>query len=150
MKKNPEEITQLRTQLMSLVRRMRREARSDEKSWAQLLLLGAIDRHGGMATPSVLAESEGMRSSNLAAALRTLETDGLLKRIPDAEDRRKIRVMLTQEGLSLLHESRARRETWLSNAMEHCLTAEEQTLLIAAGSLMARIANSPPLKENSY
>jgi DNA-binding MarR family transcriptional regulator len=148
MKKNPEEITQLRTQLMSLVRRMRREARSDEKSWAQLLLLGAIDRHGGMATPSMLAESEGMRSSNLAAALRTLETDGLIIRIPDTEDRRKIRVMLTQKGLELLHESRIRRETWLSTAMENSLTPEEQSLLIAAGHLMARIASSPPLKEN--
>ncbi|WP_224972067.1 MarR family winged helix-turn-helix transcriptional regulator [Acinetobacter oleivorans] len=133
---------------MSLVRRMRRETRSDEKSWAQLLLLGAIDRHGGMATPSVLAESEGMRTSNLAAALRTLEADGLLKRIRDAEDGRKVRVILTEKGLGLLHESRIQRETWLSNAMEYSLTTEEQKLLIDAGNLMERIANVPPLKEN--
>ncbi|CAI0719810.1 homoprotocatechuate degradation operon regulator, HpaR [Serratia entomophila] len=145
MKKDPaEEITLLRTQLMSLVRRMRRESRSDEKSWAQLLLLGAIDRHGGEATPSLLAESERMRSSNLAAALRDLEADGLLMRTPDAEDRRRVRVKLTPAGLGLLHESRARREAWLCDAMASCLSGEEQALLIAAGHLMARIANAPP------
>lgn len=136
-----EEITLLRTQLLSLVRRMRREARSDEKSWAQLLLLGAIDRHCGEATPSQLAASERMRSSNLAAALRELEADGLLIRTPDGEDRRKVRVKLTPEGLRLLHESRTRREAWLSGAMASCLTAEEQALLITAGYLIARIAN---------
>ncbi|WP_241171218.1 MarR family transcriptional regulator, partial [Serratia marcescens] len=86
-KDHPEDVTLLRTQLMSLVRRLRRESRSDEKSWAQLMLLGAIDRHGGEATPSLLAESERMRSSNLAAALRELEADGLLMRTPDAEDK---------------------------------------------------------------
>ncbi len=127
---------------MSLVRRMRRELRSDEKSWAKLLLLGAIDRHGNEATPSLLAESEGMRSSNLAAALRDLEAEGLLMRTPDAEDRRKVRVKLTPEGLCLLHESRVRREAWLSDVMESCLTAEERAMLIMAGHLMARIANA--------
>ncbi|RTF15458.1 MarR family transcriptional regulator, partial [Serratia marcescens] len=94
-KDHPEDVTLLRTQLMSLVRRLRRESRSDEKSWAQLMLLGAIDRHGGEATPSLLAESERMRSSNLAAALRELEADGLLVRTPDAEDKRRVRVRLT-------------------------------------------------------
>jgi DNA-binding MarR family transcriptional regulator len=143
-KDHPEDVTLLRTQLMSLVRRLRRESRSDEKSWAQLMLLGAIDRHGGEATPSLLAESERMRSSNLAAALRELEADGLLVRTPDAADKRRIRVKLTAEGLRLLHESRVRREAWLSGAMETCLTAEEQALLIKAGHLMARIANAPP------
>lgn len=141
-----EEITLLRMQLMSLVRRMRRESRSDEKSWGQLQLLGSIDRHGGDVTPSQLAESENMHSSNLAAALRDLETYGLLTRTPDANDRRKVRVALTPAGLRLLHESRVRRETWLFNAITSCLSDEERALLIAAGHLMARIANVSPLE----
>ncbi|AWC73106.1 homoprotocatechuate degradation operon regulator%2C HpaR [Serratia marcescens] len=142
-KDHPEDVTLLRTQLMSLVRRMRRESRSDEKSWAQLMLLGAIDRHGGEATPSLLAESERMRSSNLAAALRELEADGLLVRTPDAEDKRRVRVRLTHAGLGLLQESRSRREAWLLAAMENCLTEREQALLIEAGALMARLAAAP-------
>ncbi len=131
-KDHPEDVTLLRTQLMSLVRRLRRESRSDEKSWAQLMLLGAIDRHGGEATPSLLAESERMRSSNLAAALRELEADGLLVRTPDAEDKRRVRVRLTPAGLGLLQQSRT-REAWLLAAMESCLTEQEQAQLIEAG-----------------
>ncbi|MDF8316193.1 MULTISPECIES: MarR family winged helix-turn-helix transcriptional regulator [Serratia] len=142
-KDHPEDVTLLRTQLMSLVRRLRRESRSDEKSWAQLMLLGAIDRHGGEATPSLLAESERMRSSNLAAALRELEADGLLVRTPDAEDKRRVRVRLTPAGLGLLQQSRSRREAWLLAAMESCLTEREQALLIEAGALMARLAAAP-------
>ena len=114
-------MTLLRTQLMSLVRRLRRESRSDEKSWAQLMLLGAIDRHGGEATPSLLAESERMRSSNLAAALRELEADGLLVR---AGRRRQTPGAGAPDArrLGLLQQSRSRREAWLLAAMESCLT----------------------------
>jgi len=134
------DITRLRTQLMSLARRLRREAQSDDQSWARLLLLGAIDRHGGEATPSRLAEAESMRSSNLAAALRDLEADGLIIRTPDAEDRRKVRVQLSDAGRALLHDNRARRERWLAEAVSACLTEEERARLIDAGALLERIA----------
>jgi DNA-binding MarR family transcriptional regulator len=136
----PPHITQLRMQLMSLARRLRREAQSDDQSWARLLLLGAIDRHGGAATPSRLAEAESMRSSNLAAALRDLEADGLILRTPDAEDRRKVRVQLSEAGRELLHANRARRERWLAEAVDACLTEEERARLIDAGALLERIA----------
>src|SRR5476651_1780527 len=108
------DITRLRVQVMSLSRRFRREDRGDEESWARLLLLGAIDRGGDNATPSSLAAGEGLRSSNLAAALRELEQRGLITRKPDAKDQRKVRVGLTAQGRTLLVESRARREQWLA------------------------------------
>jgi DNA-binding MarR family transcriptional regulator len=136
----PENITALRTQIMAIARRLRREAGSDDASWARLLLLGAIDRHGGTATPSLLAAAEGMRSSNLAAALRDLETRGLILRTPDTEDRRKVRVSLTAAGLDLLHDDRARHERWLAETIDACLTEIEQTYLIEAGTLLDRLA----------
>lgn len=136
----PAEVTHLRIQLMSMARRLRREAHSDEQSWARLLLLGAIDRHGGTATPSALAADLGMQSSNLAAALRNLASEGLISRTPDSEDRRKVRVALSETGRALLRDNRARRESWLAGAMEACLTDEESALLVAAGELVERVA----------
>ena len=136
----PAEVTHLRIQLMSLARRLRREAHSDEQSWARLLLLGAIDRHGGTATPSALAADQGMQSSNLAAALRDLASEGLIARTPDSEDRRKVRVALSEAGRALLRDNRARREGWLASAMGACLSDEESALLVAAGELIERIA----------
>jgi DNA-binding MarR family transcriptional regulator len=133
------DVTRLRMQVMSFTRRLRREASDDAQSWAQLSLLGAIDRHGRHATPSGLAAAEGMRSSNLAAALRELDARGLISRTPDIEDRRKTRVALTDAGRRLLHDNRARRERWLSGAIQACLTAEERDMLFAAGTLLERI-----------
>jgi len=134
------DITRLRVQVMSLSRRFRREDRGDEGSWSRLLLLGAIERGGDNATPSSLAAGEGLRSSNLAAALRELERSGLITRTPDGKDQRKVRVGLTSEGKRLLVESRARREKWLAEAVEASLTKEECAILFAAGGLLERIA----------
>src|ERR1700752_4035694 len=130
------DITRLRSQLMGVSRRLRREATVDDRSWARLLVLGAIDRHGGSATPSVLAADEGMRSSNLAAALRSLEARKLIVRTPDSKDRRKVRLRLSAAGQRFLDDSRSRGAHWLSDAMDAHLTAGERAQLIRAGALL--------------
>jgi DNA-binding PadR family transcriptional regulator len=78
--------------------------------------------------------------ANLAAALRELERDGLVVRTPDAEDRRKVRVRLTQTGRETLYENITRREQWLAEAIEQSLTKEERALLFKAGELFDRVA----------
>jgi DNA-binding MarR family transcriptional regulator len=140
MKLSKRDVTSFRTRFMNLSRRLRREAHSDERSWGRLQLLGAIERAGATATPTTLAESESMRSSNMATALRELEADGLIERSPDAEDRRKTRVSLTDHGHTLLHENIAQREQWLAEAIEKSLNTEERALLFKAGELLDRIA----------
>ena len=139
------ETSRFRTQFMNLFRRLRQEARSDDQSWTRLSLLGAIDRGGDAATPSLLKELESMRSSNLAAALRELEGLGFISRTPDREDRRKVRVRLTKAGRETLRENVTRRETWLAEAIDQSLTSEERGLLFKAGELLDRIASYRPL-----
>jgi DNA-binding MarR family transcriptional regulator len=129
---------------MNLSRRLRREAQSDDRSWARLELLGAIERAKD-ATPTVLGQSVSMLSSNLAAALRDLEAEGLIVRTPDAEDRRKVRVRLTPVGHDVLQENISRRERWLADAIDQSLTKEERTLLFKSGELLDRIAAYPDL-----
>jgi DNA-binding MarR family transcriptional regulator len=133
------DITRLRSQLMGVSRRLRREATADDRSWARLLVLGAIDRRGESATPSVLAADERMRSSNLAAALRSLEARKLIVRTPDTKDRRKVRLRLSAAGRRFLDDSRARGERWLAEAIDAHLTASERAHLIKAGALLDRI-----------
>ncbi len=126
---------------MNLARRLRREAQSDDRSWTRLQLLGSIERAGGVATPTMLCESESMRSSNLAAALRDLENGGLIVRYPDAEDGRKVRIRLTPRGFETLHQNIAHRERWLSETIRDSLTPEEYALLLATGQLLDRLAH---------
>lgn len=129
-----------RAQIMSMSRRLRREANKDEGAWNRLLLLGAIDRQGGNVTPSQLALSEGMRSSNLAASLRDLEQLRLIRRTPDQQDGRVVRLSLTSSGKTSLKAVRLSRDRWLAKAIDLCLTPKELSILLKAGHLIERLA----------
>jgi len=139
----PSAASLIRRQVMEMARRLRREADSDEESWSRLLLLGAIDRHGEKASPGGLAIAEGMRSSNIAKALKGLEADGYITRRPDEADRRRVNVALTPKGQASLDEVRGRRDRWLTTATEMNLTGTEQETLVAAGHLLSKLANAP-------
>ncbi|MBB3102177.1 DNA-binding MarR family transcriptional regulator [Azomonas macrocytogenes] len=111
-----------------------------------MLVISAIDRLGDGVTPSTLAASENMRSSNLAAVLRELEASGLIIRTPDALDRRKVRIRLTDAGRDVLQLSRQRRDDWLMAAITACLTDEECERLVDAGELLERLtAHADPI-----
>ena len=48
-----------------------------------------------------IAPLMGMTSSSLSRLLKTMESDGLIYRKPDKEDRRVVRIFLTEEGLKM-------------------------------------------------
>lgn len=132
----------LRVQLMSLVRRLRREAEHQDVPFSHISVLGAIERLNGKATPSAIASLEGLHSSNLATLLRRLEHDGFIIRKPDSTDKRKTRISLTVSGATTLEHHRSRRERWLAEAIQHCLSEQEQSILFEAGKLIERLALS--------
>lgn len=104
------------------------------------MALGAIQRANGNATPTQIATELTIQSSNLAQVLGELDRRGLIQRTPDHSDKRKVRLSLTQAGTDLVYEARARRDQWLSDAMEACLSVDEKAQLLAAGALMQRVA----------
>jgi DNA-binding MarR family transcriptional regulator len=136
-----EQITELRTYIVALARRLRQSPRSASETWTGLMALGVIQRGGGHATPTQIAAELELRS-NLAQLLRELDERGLIRRTPDGADRRKVRISLTEAGLALVTEARATRDDWLAGAMAACLTKDEQAQLIAAGDLIRRVALS--------
>ncbi|TSD87857.1 MarR family transcriptional regulator [Mycobacterium sp. KBS0706] len=135
-----EQLSAFRLQLMALLRRLRRESDGGDIPLSQLMLLAALLRLGGTASPTELAAVEGLRSSNVAALLRGLEKDGLVRREADAGDRRRLHVVLTDAGTRAVLENRSRREAWMAEAVAACLSPEERAQLIAAGALLQRLA----------
>jgi DNA-binding MarR family transcriptional regulator len=105
------------------------------------MALGAIERSDGHATPTGLATELELRSSNVAQILGELDQRCLITRRADPGDKRKVRLALTDAGQDLVRETRAKRDQWLVNAMDACLTGEERAQLIAAGALMRRLAS---------
>lgn len=133
-------ISLFRGRLTRLSKRLRQEAQNHPETWSQMLVMSAIDHMDGMATPSKIAEAEKMRSSNLASLLRDLEARELIILTQDASDRRRKWIGLSQKGKEVLQASRDRRDEWLGNAMEACLTDRERKQLEAAGALMDRLS----------
>ena len=105
-----------------------------------MMVLNAIQRLGTQATPSYIAAELSLRSSNLAQLLRELEARGLLHRHPDASDKRRVQLSLSKSGLGLVEQTRARRDSWLREAIQAHLSSKEQALLLQAGELMQRLA----------
>ncbi|BBZ43714.1 MarR family winged helix-turn-helix transcriptional regulator [Mycobacterium parmense] len=135
------DIERLRKQLKLLQRRLRREGQPAEGvSRSALLVLAAATAAAGDVHPRYLANRLEMTSSNVAAALRELETAGLVIRAKDPLDGRQIRIQVTDQGRAVNARRRGERHSWLGRAIVSQLDEEEQQLLRTAGELIERIA----------
>ncbi|BBY05108.1 MarR family winged helix-turn-helix transcriptional regulator [Mycobacterium noviomagense] len=135
-----EEASRLRRQLMTLQRRIRREMKTGPVALSDALVLGAIERNEGTVSPGQLAEDLVMTTSNVAAALRSLEAAGLISRQRDSNDARRVRIELTERGRRLVVDDRRRRDDWLCDTINTFLSPREQKVLQQAGELMSRLA----------
>jgi DNA-binding MarR family transcriptional regulator len=104
-------------------------------------VLAHLHRRGPM-TPGALAEAERLQPQSLTRTLAGLERGQLVVRRPDARDRRRSLLALTEAGTRALTADMRRRDDWLAAAMERELTRAERELLRLAGDLMERLAES--------
>jgi DNA-binding MarR family transcriptional regulator len=129
---------ELRETVGRVIRRLRAEP---GPPFSQLTVLGRLDR-GGPAGISDLAAAERMRPQSMAQIVHDLVDAGLVTRRPDPGDRRRSFVELTAAGLTALETSRARREDWLTRALDRQLDARERELLSEALVLLGRLADA--------
>lgn len=64
---------------------------------------------GGERTVTELAAAEQVRVPTMSALVRGLEADGLVRRTPDREDRRAVRLRATEKGRRVLLRAKSRR-----------------------------------------
>jgi DNA-binding MarR family transcriptional regulator len=120
--------------IMGLSRRLRRlmEQTLAEQglSWGEWKVLGLL-RHCGppyRCSPGYLAEHTELSSGAMTNRLDRLEEAGLIRRLPDPNDRRGVQVELTEAGHAAYEQStstQAARETLIASA----LTQREKTEL---------------------
>ena len=123
-----------------LGRRLRRElppVRGVSRSAVQVL---RVVSHGHQPSPGDVAQRLRMTTSNVAAALRELESAGLVRRMRDPQDGRRIQLLLTASGADAVSCVHAERDTWFGRAIEAVLDEGELATLLAAGELMQRLA----------
>lgn len=98
-------------ELIDLFDRRKKKMRHDKISAAmhgEMAVLRLLDEEEDALTAGEISRLLQMTTSRIAAVLGTLEKKGLILRHADAQDRRRVRVMLTQEGRALCRMKRQR------------------------------------------
>jgi DNA-binding MarR family transcriptional regulator len=118
---------QLRPVLLRLARGLRNETEQLGVTSRQVTLLWLIRHNPGMSLRE-LADEERISAPAVSGHVDRLEKAGLLQRVRDEGDRRRVGLTLTEEGERLLKRVRARRTTWLADRLRG-LDDEELTAL---------------------
>jgi DNA-binding MarR family transcriptional regulator len=127
----------LRPVLLRVGRELRREARQVGVSPEQVSLLVAIKYTPGIGVRE-LAARERVTPPALSNHVDRLERDGLVSRTPDASDRRRVGLTLTDEGQRVLRRVRSRRTAWLATRLRG-LSPEELDAVEAAIEPLSRL-----------
>ncbi len=104
---------------------------------SQLSVLASLDRLGPL-TLTALAENEGVAGSSISGIVARLADKGLVKRVPNPEDRRSTLVEPTEQGRAVLEKGRGERTAYLAERLER-LSAEEREVLAEAVAILARM-----------
>ena len=91
-------------------------------------------------TPRELAGIERVSPPSMTRTVAALVERGLVARHDDPLDGRQVFISLTPEGLSLLRETRRRRDAWMSSRLKG-ITTEEREVLVKATAILTRVAS---------
>ncbi|AWB87823.1 MarR family transcriptional regulator [Mycetocola zhujimingii] len=121
-----------------LARRLRAERAENELSDGQLSVLFGL-RAAGTHTLGELAERERVSAPSMNRTVNCLEESGYLTRVPDATDKRKANIQLTDAGVAIVKATVTKRDAWLHHQLRALDPADRETLAKAA-DLMRRLA----------
>lgn len=134
------DISRLRVALARIARLVDRQVSGDGMTRTQLSVLGTAARLGDVGI-SELAEIEGLNPTMLSRLIGKLEVAGLVGRCPDAEDRRAVRVQVTEAGVALHERLRQQRTELFADRLEG-LSAEHAADLLAALPAIEALADN--------
>lgn len=128
----------LRIALTRITRQLRAQRGEADLVEGHFGVLTTLHRHGAM-TPGELADHENVRPPSMTRTVNALAEQGLVIKVEDPGDGRRVMVELTEAGGEEVRETRRRRDAWLTRQLRD-LTPEERETLAAACELMSRIS----------
>jgi DNA-binding MarR family transcriptional regulator len=127
--------TELRPVLLRLARELRHETEQVGITARQATLLWLVKRSPGLSLAELAAE-EGISPPAMSGHVDRLERAGLLERVRETGDRRRVGLELTEDGAKLLKSVRARRTTWLAQRLGTLRPDELEAIEAAIPSLL--------------
>ncbi len=128
---------QLRPVLLRLARELRQETEGLGVTSRQVTLLWLIRGRAGVSLRELAAE-ERISAPALSGHVDRLVRAGLVERVRDGGDRRRVGLELTEEGARLLKRVRARRTGWLADRLRG-LEPEDVAAIDAALEPLGRL-----------
>jgi len=74
------------------------ELKRHEASLIRFNIMSTLFKNGGEMTPSEIAESVFREKNSITAVINTLERQGVVRREPSPDDRRSVKVVITDKG----------------------------------------------------
>jgi DNA-binding MarR family transcriptional regulator len=130
----------LRMTLGRLNRRVRQHGPQSLSS-SQASTLASVEALGPVRLGD-LAAHEGVTAPTQSRLVGSLEQQGLLRRMPDAEDRRATLLAITAQGRRQLEQLRGERSAFLVGQLG-TLTPEQRSTLVAALDALESLAENP-------
>ncbi|MCJ7605527.1 MAG: MarR family transcriptional regulator [Dehalococcoidales bacterium] len=129
-----------------LARYLEVELRQHDATLIRFNIMSTLFKNGGEMTPSEIAESVFREKNTITAALKTLEAEGVVRRVPSTDDRRSVKVVITDKGWNvandlspIVQELSRGALSCLDNAQEEELVGIMRTL---RETLLPRIARA--------
>jgi DNA-binding MarR family transcriptional regulator len=135
---------QLRHSVTRLARLLRRQDGAGLTP-TQRATLVTIERHGPI-TLGDLAAHEQVAPPTVTSVVGKLETQGLVRRRRDADDRRVWRVELSAQGRKQLEAIRSRKTAWLAQQLR-TLPRDDLDRLTAALDVLEELTAAPVARE---
>jgi len=130
---------QLRHTILRLARRVRAERADNAMSDGRLSVLFMLANEGAQTLGS-LSEHERVTPPSMNRTINALVEVGLVTRVADATDGRKVAIDVTDAGRRLVKETRRRRDAWFASRL-NTLSADERATLDAAETILRRLAD---------
>src|SRR4051812_21227945 len=126
----------LRPVLLKLARYLRRELHHLDVSAGQLSILAEIAKVPGIGIRG-LSDSEGVSAARMSKAVDGLVALGLAER-HEGSDRRRVGLVVTSRGQSVLESVKSTRTAWLADRLKN-LTPAELARIDEAVTLLAKL-----------
>ncbi len=137
---DPELVIETLEVLRPLLARMRAER---TLSPGKVGILHHLAQHGH-ATSAELASAVRISPQAISLSTRELEEREFIERVPDAEDRRRSWIVLTETGRIRLEQEARTGERWMAQAIAGQLSEAERELLRSAIPVLKKLGMEEP------
>ena len=135
----------LRSAISALHKGLRKQTQAaNNYSMTEIETISHLIRNAYM-LPTELASLTRITTQSMSQILKKMEKEGVIKRAPSKDDKRKVYISLTSSGKKTVEKTRYEKDEWLKSQIEKSLSMKEKELLVKALSLLNKLSQTNKL-----